>query len=105
MNLRIKFIQRFTDGTIFDREMKQGEEREVSEVVYQRVLSSGGEVEVVGRVVPPTTVKGATTTASKRGRDGKFVKVVLPDPDEVKGDVLVFDEDEDKTITPDKVDD
>lgn len=59
MKYRIKFLQPFTDGTIFEDTQKQFSEIEVDQNVYQRVLSSGGEVEMIGKVIPKTTVKKA----------------------------------------------
>ena len=109
MNVRIKFLQKFTDGNIFQDSMKMFQEIEVPEATYQRVLQSGGEVELLGKVVPPSTVKKEKTKVTKRDTKGQFVKVDLPDPEDVKGevldDVIVFDEADEKTITPDKVDD
>ena len=123
MNVRIKFLQKFTDGDIFDGSMKMFQEIEVTEATYQRVLQSGGEVELLGKVVPPSTVKGARTTVTKRDSKGQFVKTegddtpappaIDPDdppgvtpnlaPEDDPADPLYVDNE--KTITPDKVDD
>lgn len=59
MKTKIKFLQPFTDGTIFPDTIRSGTEIEVTDNTLARIQSSGGEIEVLGRVIPPSTVKRA----------------------------------------------
>jgi hypothetical protein len=53
--LKIRCLVPFQDLTIIPRLIKQNEELEVSDNVYQRLLSSGGKFELLGHVIPPST--------------------------------------------------
>jgi hypothetical protein len=51
MNVRVKFVEGFKDGTIFPKEFAPGEFAVVTEQQLQRIQSSGGKVEVVENVI------------------------------------------------------
>lgn len=57
MKTVIRFTQPFTDGTIFENTQKAGSELRVTPNILERIKSSGGEFEVLGRVIPPSNRK------------------------------------------------
>lgn len=53
--LRIRCLTAFSDYTIFDRRIKQGEELSVTDNEYARAVQSGGKFQIIGRIIPPPT--------------------------------------------------
>ena len=64
--LKIRCLVSFSDFTIFPRKIKQGEELEVSQNVYDRLVSSGGKFQKLALVIPPST-----TEEPKKAKNGK----------------------------------
>ena len=58
MKTRIKFIAYFADGNIFTgMQFFPGAEVVVDEVTLAQITASGGEFEVLGKIVPKSSVK------------------------------------------------
>ena len=57
MKTKIRFSQPFTDGTIFPDTQKAYSEIEVDDNVLAKIKSSGGEFEILGKVIPKSSVK------------------------------------------------
>lgn len=55
--LRIKFLKSFSDFNIIPRRIKQDEELEISQRDYERIVNSGGKVQIIGRIIPPPTTE------------------------------------------------
>jgi len=66
MNYTIKALLYFKDGSILDREVKQGETITVTENEWKRIQQSGGRFEVVGNSVPPSTSEEQDKKAGKK---------------------------------------
>jgi hypothetical protein len=64
---KIRCLVSFSDFKIFPRVIKQGEELEVSQNVYDRLISSGGKFQKLALVIPISTVE----EEPKKAKHGK----------------------------------
>jgi hypothetical protein len=73
MKYKIVFLQPFTDGNVFPDTQKQFSEKVVTDLELALVKQSGGEIEILGQVIPPSNVKG------KKGKRQEPAEQVVPE--------------------------
>lgn len=63
MDVKIKFLKPFKDGNIFPVSKKMFQIEIVSDRVVKMIQNSGGEIEVIERIIPPSTREPAAKNA------------------------------------------
>lgn len=66
MDAKIKFLKPFKDGNISSEPFKMFQVVIVSNNVLQRLKNSGAEIEIIERIVPPSSLADDSEEKTKR---------------------------------------